>query len=396
LHPVHKVKVDKNSIIRPSWIEIDMNAIEWNARQIKNYLGDVKVLAVVKADAYGLGACPVAQLLIRCGVAKLGVVALDEAIELRQTGISAPILNMGEILPEHAPLVVQYDVEQMAYQKKVVEAISRAAQARGVTARLHFKIDTGMSRYGAPHERALATFQDLQKFAAIEFVGVMSHFAMSDAQDKSYSNMQIERFQQAKLSFERAGIHIPLWHMCNSGGTLDLPRAHFDMVRVGLMFYGYFPSTHVRKPFDLKPAMSVRTKIVSTRTIQPGVSVGYSRRFTAEKEERIGVCPIGYSDGYDRKLRNTGQVLLKGKRVPILGGLCMDACFIQLTDVSEADIGDVVTLMGADGEDQISPHEIAGWIQSVSYEVMSTFGRRLPRVYLREGKIVETRNYLLE
>jgi alanine racemase len=160
------------------------------------------------------------------------------------------------------------------------------------------------------------------------------------------------------------------------------------------MFYGYFPSPDVRRPFELRPAMSVKTKIVSVRTIQPGTSVGYGRRFVAEREERIGVCPVGYSDGYDRKLRNIGQVLVKGKRVPIVGGLCMDACFIKLTDVPDADVGDIVTLMGADGDDRISPHEIAGWIQSVSYEVMSTFGRRLPRVYRRNGAIVDTRNYL--
>jgi alanine racemase len=178
-----------------------------------------------------------------------------------------------------------------------------------------------------------------------------------------------------------------MWHMANSGGTLDLPASHFSMVRVGLMNYGYWPSFDVRQPFELKPAMSLHAKIVAIRDIQRGDTVGYGRKFMAEKNERLAVLPLGYADGYDRKLSKIGHVLCKGRRIPIIGGLCMDAAFIKITEVPDITIGDTVTLMGADGDDVISPHDIAALIGSVSYEVISRFARRLPRVYTRRGKI---------
>ncbi len=382
-------------VIRPSWIEVDLDAVAFNVRQVKSYLGKTALLAVVKADAYGLGAVPVAKVVMENGADLLGVVALDEAIELRQAGITAPILNMGPIFPAQAHFVLDYDLEQMVFQTEVAQALSQAAATKNTFAKVHFKIDTGMSRYGVPHKDAVTLFKELARLPNLQFMGAMSHFPMSDAVDKSFALLQIHRFNEIRQALKQGGYHIPLWHICNSGGTLDLPEAHFDMVRVGLMLYGYFPSRDVRRPFALKPAMSVKTMIATLRTLERGDTVGYGRRFMAEKEERIAVLPIGYVDGYDRGLRNVGQVLLRGKKAPILGGLCMDACFIKVTGMPEVRIGEIVTIMGRDGDEEISPHDIADLIGSVSYEVIARFGKRVPRIYLREGRIVEGRNWLV-
>lgn len=382
-------------MLRPSWVEVDLDAIAFNTRQVKNYLKDTELLAVVKADAYGLGAVPVARTILENGASRLGVVMLDEAIELRKAGITRPILNMGPILPHQAHYVLDYDLEQMVFTLDVAEALSEQAAKKGGTAKIHFKIDTGMSRYGEHWSRAAETAERMAHLPDVRIVGAMTHFPMSDALDKSFALLQIHRFKEIRRQLEEQNIHIPTWHICNSGGTLDLPQAHLDMVRVGLMLYGYFPSQDVRQPFPLKPAMSVKTRIVAVRTIQRGDTVGYGRRFMAEKEERIAVLPIGYADGYDRGLRNIGQVLLHGQPAPIVGGLCMDACFIKVTEIPEAKVGAEVTIMGQEGDREISPHDIAGLIDSVSYEVMARFGRRLPRVYKKGGKIESIRNYLL-
>ena len=385
----------EEKVLRQAWVEVDLDAIEHNIREIKKYIGDTELLVVVKADAYGLGAVQVSRLLAELGVDRLGVVLLDEAIELRRAGIKIPIVNMGPILPHHAKWVVDYDIEQMVFRENVITAISSEAKRRDKIARLHLKIDTGMSRYGVPHQTALDFYVSVSHLPNLEFVGVMSHFAMSDALDKSYARLQLERFSEARRAFQDGGDYITPWHISNSGGMLDMIDAHLGMVRVGLTAYGYFPSEDVVRPFELKPAMSVRAKIVAERTVQRGDSVGYGRRYIADKTERIGILPIGYADGYNRKLRDHAYVLNNGK-IPVVGGLCMDACFVNLTEFPHLGVGDTVTLMGGDLKNDISPHDIAAWIGSVSYEVMSGFGRRLARVFLRKNRIQEIRNTLID
>ena len=384
----------KNKVLRPAWVEVDLDAVAHNVRVIRKYLGDVKMLAVVKAHGYGLGAVECAREIAANGVDYLGVVMLDEAYELRRAGIDAPILNTGAIYADQADYVLDLGIEQMLYQHDVAGALSKAAQRLNSKARVHVKIDTGMSRFGFHFTKAAAEIARLVTIPNLEIVGAFTHFPMSDAVDKSFALLQIERMNNVKAELESAGIRIPIWHMANSGGTLDLPQAHFDMVRVGLMNYGYWPSFDVRNPFVLKPAMSVRARIVAVRHIERGDTVGYGRKFMAEKDERIGVLPLGYADGYDRKLSKTGEVLCRGRRFPIIGGLCMDAAFIKITDMPDISVGDVVTLMGRDGEQEISPHDIAGLIGSVSYEVIARFGRRLPRVYKKKGHTINIINTL--
>ncbi|MBN1465438.1 alanine racemase [candidate division KSB1 bacterium] len=383
----------QNKLLRPAWVEVDLDAVAHNVRAIKRHIGDVKLLAVVKANGYGLGAVMMAREVVANGADYLGVVMLDEAYELRRAGLAAPMINTGAILADQADAVIDLDIEQMIDQYDVAVALSQAAQKAGATARVHFKVDTGMSRFGVHYSRAVPEMQRLLTLPNIKVVGLFSHFPMSDGVDKSFALLQIERMKMIKRDLAAQGIRIPLWHMANSGGALDLPAAHFDMVRVGLLNYGYWPSFDVQQPFELAPAMSVRAKIVAIRDIERGDTVGYGRKFMATQKERIAVLPIGYADGYDRLLSKIGVILWHGQRAPIIGGLCMDAAFVKTTDL-DAKIGDVVTLMGTDGEQNISPHDIAALIGSVSYEVMAQFGRRLPRVYLRDDAVIRIDNSL--
>ncbi len=381
-------------VLRPAWVRVDLDAITNNVRRIKEYLGTVKLLSVVKADGYGAGAVTAARTIAAAGADYLGVVCLDEAYELRRAGISTPILNTGAVFPDQAEDVLDLEVEQMIDGFETAAALSAAAVKSGRTASVHFKIDTGMSRYGAPFASAVEEMERIAALPSLKIVGAFSHFPMSDALDKSFALLQIERLQAVRRTAEQKGLRIPLWHLANSGGTLDLPQAHFDMVRVGLMNYGYWPSAEVRRPFTLQPALSLQARIVAVRRIKRGDSVGYGRKFMAEKDERIAVLPIGYADGYDRGLSKIGTVLCKGRRLPIIGGLCMDAAFVKITEYDDIGVGDTVTLMGIEGGEEISPHDIAALIGSVSYEVICRLGRRLPRVYVRNGRIESVRNEL--
>ncbi|MDZ7370322.1 MAG: alanine racemase [candidate division KSB1 bacterium] len=382
-------------LLRPAWVEVDLDAVAHNVRQIKAYLGNVKLLAVVKADGYGAGAIETARTIVESGADYLGVVMLEEAYELRRAGIQAPILNTGAVFPDQAEHVLALDLEQMIDRYETAAALSNAAVKVDKTARIHCKIDTGMSRYGFAFGLAAAEIARLVALPRLQIVGAFTHFPMSDGLDKSFALLQIERMLRVKRELEAMGITIPLWHMANSGGTLDLPQAHFDMVRVGLLNYGYWPSKEVRRPFEIKPAISLKARIVAVRQIGRGDSVGYGRKFIAEKDERIAVLPIGYADGYDRGLSKIGEVICKGRRLPIVGGLCMDAAFIKVTEWPDIGIGDLVTLMGKDGDEEISPHDIAALIGSVSYEVICRLGRRLPRVYVKNGCVSAVRNELI-
>ncbi|MBN1541293.1 alanine racemase, partial [candidate division KSB1 bacterium] len=363
-----------SSVLRPSWVEIDLDAIEHNVEQIRARLGAVQLLVVVKADAYGLGAVAVSRVLQECRVDRLGVVCLDEAVQLRRAGIELPILNMGAILPQQADVAVEYGIEQIVFDLETARALSVAARQRKTRAAVHLKIDTGMSRYGLRFDSAAQAFAPLHALPHLDWVGAMSHFANSDGLDKSFPLLQLSRFLQVRRELAEQGMEPPIWHICNSGGTCDLPQAHLDLVRVGLMVYGYYPDPEVGRPFDLRPALALKSTVITIRELQRGDSVGYGRRYLAKNQERIAILPIGYADGFDRKLRDGGQVLLHGQRVPIVGGLCMDACFICIEDIPEARCGDQVTLMGREGDLEISPHDIAAQIGSVSYEVMARLG----------------------
>ena len=367
---------------RPAWVEIDRQRLRRNFDIIfRDKPAGLKVLSVVKDQAYGHGAVAVARAAIEAGASFLGVVTLDEAIELRENGIEAPILLFGERMPEELPVCVQYRLTCCVNDRATAEELAGLVRQQNRAVPVHVEIDTGMSRYGIRWERAAAVVRDIAATPGLVVEGIMSHFAQSDESDKSYAMLQLERFRHVLSELEKSGLRIPIRHMCNTGGYLDLPMAHFDMVRMGILPLGVYPSQVCRRIPGLEPVMSVKTRIAAIRDIREGDKVGYGMRYTAPGPRRIAILPLGYGDGYPR-VRNAGHVLIHGRRASIVGGNAMDAMMVDVTDIPGVQPWDEVVIMGRQGEEEISVHEIARLKGSVSYDILAGWRWRLPRVYL--------------
>jgi alanine racemase len=311
----------------------------------------------------------------------LGVSTLDEALALRAAGILGPILLLGERTDAELPWCVENDFQVCVSRLETAQMLAQLAETAGKRILVHVKVDTGMSRYGVRWTEALGLLEAINTSPSIILEGVMSHFAMSDEKDKTFALLQLSRFQEVLDQMRARGIRCRLRHMCNSGGFLDLPQAHFEMVRVGLLALGVYPSQVCRRLDGLQPVMEVKSQIAALQTIQAGDSIGYGMRFTAAVPMRVGVLPLGYGDGFPR-IRNQGQVLVRGKCAPIVGSNAMDAILIDLTSVPEAQLWDEVVLLGRQGAEEISVHDIARWGSTVSYDILSGWRARLPRRYL--------------
>lgn len=369
---------------RSAWVEVDLGALAHNIRQIRAELpAGVRLLFVAKDGAYGLGAVPAARTALANGASHLAVFTLGEAAELRDAGIAAPILLLGERLVPELEHVVDLDLEPCVGRLEIARELGQRGQARGRPVPIHIKINTGMNRFGFGWRDADHWAAALSAIPGLDFAGALSHFAQSDELEKAFARVQQQRFEQCLSVLADHGIRPRHIHHCNSGGFLDLPEAHFDTVRVGLLAQGVYPSSVCRRLPDLRPVMSVKARIAAVQHLEPGDTVGYGMRWSAAWTSRIGVLALGYGDGYPR-LRNEGQVLVHGRRVPLVGGVTMDALMIDLTDLPEADVGDEAVLLGRQGSEEITAHEIAQWKRSVSYDVLTGWRARLPRVY-REG-----------
>jgi alanine racemase len=336
---------------------------------------------VLKDDAYGHGAARAAQVAIEAGAAFVAVVTLDEALELRKAGVAAPILMLGQRLPSELDECLAHDLTVCLHDVEVTEALARKAEKRGVHARVHLEIDTGMSRYGARWTDAAGLATKIVGFKTLELEGAMSHFAMSDELDKTFANLQRARFQEALDAMGKREIFPKIRHICNSGGFVDLRDAHYDMVRMGILPLGVYPSKVCRRLEGLAPVMSVKTRIVHIQRLKEGDKVGYGMRYTAPNDRTIAVLPVGYGDGFPR-VRNEGAVLIHGKRAPLVGGTSMDAITVDITEIPEAKLWDEVVIMGVQGGEAIDVHDIATLKKSVSYDVLTNWRRRLRRVYI--------------
>lgn len=368
------------SSARPAWVEIDDVQLQENFALIQSHKpAGVRLLSVVKDDAYGHGAVGVARAALAAGASMLGVTTVDEGAELRSAGITAPILLLGERSPDELPACLEQDLTLSVGDDHVLERLARLAQRRSRPVSIHFKVDTGMSRYGVRWDRAAAAIQTAASLPGIRVEGVMSHFAMSDETDKTFALRQLARFEEVLAGWPAAGGPMPLRHLCNTGGFLDLPQAWFDMVRLGILPLGVYPSQVCRRLPGLRPVMAVKARIVTVRMLEPGDSYGYGMRYQAATRRRIAVLPLGYGDGFPR-LRNAGAVLVHGRRAPIVGGVSMDALAVDITEIPEAELGNTVTLMGRDGSEEITAGEIASWGNTVGYDVLCRWRARLPRV----------------
>ncbi|MDX1953871.1 MAG: alanine racemase [Verrucomicrobiota bacterium] len=369
-------------LLRASWIEIDLAALRENFRLINGYKDrSVDLISVLKDDAYSHGAVEAAKIAMQAGAKFIALVTVDEAIRLREAGIQSPILMLGQRRNEDLPYCLQYNLTCCINDRESAEELVRLTRDKNIATPVHLKVDTGMSRFGVRWTEAGALIDFVCSQKSLRLEGVMSHFAMSDELDKSFAFLQLSRFQEVLELLEQKNISVRYRHFCNSGGLLDLPQAHLDAVRIGLLPLGIYPSKVCRRIEGIRPVMSVKTKLAQIRTLQKDDVVGYGMRYRATEERRIAVLPIGYGDGFPR-VRNQGEVLIRGKRAPLIGGVSMDAITVDITNIPEANRWDEAVIMGRQGSDEISVHELALLKNSVSYDVLTGLRGRLPRVYL--------------
>lgn len=372
--------------VHPAWIEIDLDQLHRNFALIRADLpANLRFLMVAKDNAYGHGAVEIAQAAINAGACMLGTVTVDEALQLRQNGISTPILVMGERTDAELAECIAHNLTPCINDVHTAAKLAKLAEQQQRQVDFHIEVDTGMSRYGVRWSKAAAVIAELNQITSLRLQGVMSHFAMSDELDKTFANQQLQRFEDMLAQLTARNISIPTRHMCNTGGFLDLPHAHFDMVRLGILPLGVYPSAVCRRIAGIAPIMAVKTRIAAIQELAFGDSVGYGMCYTAEKPHRLAVLLIGYGDGYPR-VRNQGEVLIHGQRARIIGGNAMDAMMVDLSAMPQAQRWDEVVLQGKQGNDEISVHDIAKLKDTVSYDVLSGWRERLPRVYQTEGE----------
>jgi len=372
-----------NAPLRPAWIEINLAQLRRNLTIIRVDMPPaLKWCSVVKDQAYGHGAVEIARETVRAGASLLAVATLDEALELHQARLGAPILIFGERPQNELALCIENDFLIFVNDITPAKQINEIARQQSKCAKVHLEIDTGLSRYGVRWAKALPVIEAILQFENLQLAGLMTHFAMSDELDKTFANEQLRRFEEVFHGQKIFGAKSILRHTCNSGGYLDLPQAHFDMVRSGILPLGVYPSKVCRRLSGLLPVMSVKTRLAAIKEIEPGDTVGYGMRYRAESPRKIAVLPIGYGDGFPR-VRNTGHVLVHGQRAPIIGGNAMDAMMIDISDITETRLWDEVVILGKQGNNEISVHDLAAWGGTVSYDIMTRWSVRMPRVYTK-------------
>jgi alanine racemase len=365
--------------LRPAWIEIDLARLRRNLQLIRRDLPPhVQLLAVVKDDAYGHGAIDVARVALEEGATFLGVSTLEEAMALRDAGIKARILLLGERQESELPWCVAYDLTVCINDVHTAVKLARAAAGFEKRVPVHVKINSGMTRYGVRWDEAFPLLEAIANERSLQLEGAMTHFSQSDEAVKDFALLQMSRFDEVMALVRQHRVSVAMQHLCNSGGFLDLPEAHRDMVRVGILMYGIFPSTVCRRLEGIAPVMAIKARIAAIQKLLPGEHVGYGMRYTATTPRRIAVLPIGYGDGFPR-VRNQGHALLHGQRAPIVGGIAMDALMVDVTDIPQAQMWDEAVLMGEQGGEVITARDVAQLKNSVTYDVLTGWRLRLRR-----------------
>ncbi len=360
---------------------IDLDAIAHNVAALKARVGPgVEMMAVVKANAYGHGALPVARTALAAGATRLAVARMAEGVQLRQQGVTAPILVMGYHLPSEAAAAVAHDLTVTVNDAAFAGALAMEAREAGQRMKVHVKIDTGMSRFGLlPHE-TLDFLKWLSNQAWLELEGLWTHFATADEMDKTFARQQFARYHDV-ATLARQRFDIPLLHVANSAAILDLPETWLDAVRPGIALYGLYPSTEVSTDIGLRPALTLISHVGRVRKLPAGTSVSYGRTFIAAEPFTAALLPIGYGDGVHRMLSNRGQVLIRGQRAPIRGRVCMDNIIVDVSHIPGVREGDEAVLIGGQGDDRISAEEVAVWAETINYEVTTSLLPRVPRIY---------------
>ena len=382
-----------------TWAEVDLDAIAHNMREIRKITNpNAQIMAVVKADAYGHGFMETARTLLENGADRLAVAVLQEGKQLRSRGVDVPVLILGASSAEDAEDLINFDITPNVFDYEFAKALSYEAEKKEKVTKIHIKLDTGMTRIGfvaddSDNKNIVDEIIKISKLPYIEIEGIFSHFSTSDEYDEAYTRMQFRRFMNVVDGLEEQGLHIPIKHICNSAGIMMYPEMHLDMVRPGVILYGMYPSNEVDKSrLTLIPAMTLKSRITLVKSVDEGRGVSYGKEYITDRTTKIATVPIGYADGYLRKIAQNGVMMVNGVKTPIIGRICMDQCMIDVTNVHNIDKGDEAVIFG---KEDITIDSLAEWLDTINYEVACVIGKRIPRIYTRNGKAVKVLNYLL-
>jgi len=380
-----------------TWAEIDLSAYAHNIRELKRIARPpARLMAVVKANGYGHGAVEVAREAISNGAEYLAVARINEAIPLREAGLEVPILIFGYSSPDLAPLIIEYELTQTVYALSTAKALAEHAVRHGKKINVHLKVDSGMGRLGLllastngnPDKNAIQdtvrTIKSITRLPGLTVEGIFTHFATADSADKSYADLQLNRFMELLNHLQKEGLEPPLRHAANSAALIDMPQSHLDMVRPGIATYGLHPSDEVNQSIiDLKPVMTLKSRVIHIKEVAPGFNISYGITFQTKHHTTIATVPVGYADGFNRLLSSRGHMLVHGRRVPIVGRVCMDLTMLDVGGVADVALEDEVVVFGRQGNETVTADEIASDLDTINYEVVSTITGRVPRVYLR-------------
>ena len=370
----------------PTWVEVDLDRFRRNLGAIRSAIGEGRrILLVVKADAYGHGAVEIAHHAVRAGVNMLGVATLHEGIELRSSGVSAPIVILSPTLLGEVDEILEHRLTPSVMSVEFAERLSTRCVAQQVLARFHVEVDTGMGRTGVADSEAVEFITRVAHLPNLKLEGVFTHFPDADSGDPTGTEEQVKKLEGVLHALELRNIEVPVRHAANSAGLLSVPDSFLDMVRPGILAYGFYPTREVPRSVPVEGIMSFKTRVVQIRDLPPGRNVSYGRTFTTKRWTRVGVLPVGYGHGYPWQLSNRGEVLIRGHRAPILGRVTMDLTMVDTTDIEGVSLGDEVVLWGEQGGARIGLDEVAAWAQTIPYDLLCSMGKRVVRLYLEDG-----------
>ncbi len=373
------------------YTKINLDNIQKNIKTVREKFGDdMTIMGIVKANAYGHGAVEVAKALVEAGAGALGVAAIDEAVELRENGITAPILILGQIFRQDYATAIENDITCTVIDIVTALGLSKKAQELGRTAKVHIKIDTGMGRIGfQPDENGENEIKSIFALENISVDGAFTHFANADTTDKTSANIQKQKFVDFTDKLIKDGYNFPVRHMYNSASVMELDGYCGDMIRCGIMIYGLYPSDEMSRDYKLYPALEFKSSVSFVKSVKKGFTVSYGSTYVAEKDMKIATIPAGYGDGYPRYLSNKGEVLIRGTRCKILGRVCMDQFMVDVSHLSDVQIADEVTLVGTDGNETITVEDVSNKDYRFNYEFCCLITPRVPRIYIKDGKVIE-------
>lgn len=380
---INQPTISQNGVLRPTYVEVNLDRLTENYRAIETAVSPAKVMPILKANAYGHGLVEVARHMVTLGAPYLGVAFLEEGIMLREADVTAPILVLGGIIGNQVPLFLQYDLTITASSIEKLTQINTAAAEMGIQAKVHLKIDTGMERIGVHYYNADSLLEATLNCQHCQIEGIYSHFASADSPCLNHTQTQLDRFNQVLSFYEKRDLpHPPIRHMANSGGILQLPQSHFDMVRAGILLYGVYPAHDVAKTIAVRPAMSWKSRVVYFKVVQPEHPVSYGSTWQTDHMVRVVTIPVGYGDGYFRRMSGSARVIIRDKTYPVIGRICMDQMMVNI-EWETAYNNDEVILLGESANAIITPEDLAEWAGTIPYEVLTNINTRVPRIYTK-------------